>query len=194
MKIQIISISKNIKCADCDITYSNYSEPKTLDSFDVNIIDLQDERLWNNYKDNTNEINISCDLISIQKNIENSKKAINIIAFPQNYSFNYYYYGTRTEPAKYHNSFYLKNKINCAKEILTNIVPKGKEKGTPSYYYEIEYENSKTICGRSSFSAAFYFSKFISGTDKTRAIDSDKATTIFVTGNCYLTTLPLQKK
>lgn len=191
MKIQIISDTKNIKCADCDITYSKYGEPKTLDSFDVNIIDLQDEKIWKNNSDNTDNINIGCDLISIQKNIESSKKAINIIAFPQNYGFYYHYYSIGRESAHYHKFFYLKNKINCLKEILKNIIPKAREKGTPSANYEIDYENSKTICGKSSFSAAFYFSKRISDMVKTRAIDSDKATTILVTSNCYLTTLLL---
>ena len=191
MKIQIISSTKNIKCTDCDIMYSKYSEPKTLDSFDVNIIDLQDEKIWKNDSDDPNNINIGCDLISIQKNIESSKKAINIIAFPQNYGFNYHYYSIAGGPNRYHKFFYLKNRINCLKEVLKSIIPKAKEKGTPSANYEIDYENSKTICGKSSFSAAFYFSKFIPDMVKTRAIDSDKATTILVTRNCYLTTLLL---
>ena len=46
MKIQVISKTQKIKCFDCEIIYSKFDDPRTLDSFDVNIIDLQDEGVW----------------------------------------------------------------------------------------------------------------------------------------------------
>ena len=186
MKVQIIGNTQNIKCADCDITYSRLNEPKTLDSFDVNIVDLQDERLWRNQGESSTKINASNDLKSIQQNLEVSSQAINIIAIPQNYFYQHWYYAK-----EYHGGDYLKNKINNLKEILSDIIPKTEERVSYSRYYDISYENAITICDKSNFKSAFYFSNFFPDTVKTKAKDSNKATTILVLENCYLTTLLL---
>ncbi len=190
MKIQVIGKTQKIKCFDCEITYSKFDDPRTLDSFDVNIIDLQDEGVWRHDDDTPLDVNVSCDLLSIRKNIETSNKAINIIAFPQNYNFKYNYYGTATKSASYHGSFYLKNKLDCVKRILDDIIPKAKIMGNPNTY-DIAYENSITMCKKSKFSSAFYFSDFLQNAERTKANDSDKVTTISIMKNCYLTTLLL---
>ena len=192
MKIQIISNVQNIKCTDCDITYSRLDKPKTLDSFDVNIVDLQDDSIWKNNDDNPLEINVSCDLISIQKNIETSRKAVNIILFPQNYSFKYWFYADSYYSEEYyHNSFCLKDKIDIVKRIMEDIIPKTSSRENWGINYGLGYENSETICGRSHFKSAFCFTTLYPEKISTKAKDSNKATTILVLENCYLTTLLL---
>ena len=192
MKVQIIGNVQNIKCTDCDITYSKLNAPKTLDSFDVNIVDLQDDSIWKNNDDNPLEINASCDLISIQKNIETSRKAVNIILFPQNYSFKYWFYADSYYSKEYyHNSFCLKDKIDIVKRIMEDIIPKTRSRKNWGINYGLGYENSETICGRSHFKSAFCFTTLYPEKISTKAKDSNKATTILVLENCYLTTLLL---
>lgn len=192
MKVQIIGNVQNIKCTDCDITYSELNAPKTLDSFDVNIVDLQDDSIWKNNDDNPLEINVSCDLISIQKNIETSTKAVNIILFPQNYSFKYWLYADSYYSEEYyHNSFCLKDKIDIVKRIMEDIIPKTSSRENWGINYDLGYENSETICGRSYFKSAFCFTTLYPEKISTKAKDSNKATTILVLENCYLTTLLL---
>lgn len=190
MKIQIISNKQSIKCFEYEIKYSKFSEPKTLDSFDINIVDLQDENLWRNRDDNALDIVYSADWKLIKKNIETSKKTNIIIAFPQNYKFLFNYYAdSYYEDERYHKTVNLKNATDILKEILKNIIPCKMSDGCFVNNFDIGYENAETICGKSVFKSVFYFYEYFPSVEKTTAKDSGKATTIYLTDRCYLTTL-----
>ena len=67
-----------------------------LDSFDINIFSLQNDKLWTFDENISNKIYCTNDLISIKRMIETSQSSINIVALPQNYTHYYDYW----EPKK----------------------------------------------------------------------------------------------
>lgn len=179
MKIQIISNNKVIKSNVYEILYSSFSRPITFDLFDINIIDLQDEDLWKNDREEEQGINCSNDLGSLHKLIENSKKSKIIILFPLNYLFEYYL----SCRGGYYNKYYLKDNIGNLKIIMGDLIPEIEN-------YDFIYENSLTECGNSVYSSAFCFS-LINEYALTKAEGSGKATTLQITDKCILTTLKL---
>ncbi len=187
MKIQLITNGSSIQTS-YDIEKITFSEPKSFDSFDVNIIDLQTPNLWVNENISKDQINILPDLKSLKKIIANTKNYV-IISLPQNYTFlcNKYLgeYKVKTK---------LKDMISNLKGILAYLLPE-ETKLANGYRYELIFENSTTKCNKSEFSSAFWikqdFSKF---SVITRALDSENATTINIKNKIYLTTLDLRSK
>ena len=182
MKIQIISYNNAIKTNDYKTQTHQLDDPVTFDLFDINIIDLQDENLWQNDGSNKHKINCSNDLRSLNKLIENSKKSKIIILFPLNYLFRYYLSTT----GKYYDGYYLKDDIDNIKAILNELFYQ-------ISYYDFIYENSFTKCGNSLFSSAFCFIN-ANNNALTKAEGSGKATTVQMTDNCILTTLSLSEQ
>ena len=181
LKIQIISNKKTIKSNCNKIFYSAFGSPKTFDLFDINIIDLQDENLWENNSNHDRGINRSPDLKSLSKLIDSSHKSKTIILFPQNYTFKYY-----KSCGNYSFEYFLKDKIENIINILSTLLPQIEA-------YDFIYENAFTLCGESAFMSAFCFS-IVSDEALTSAIGSNKATTMQITDYCILTTLSLAGK
>lgn len=190
MKIQIITNVMDWKIGGKNITFSELSNPKTFDSFDINIIDLQDEGLWINDGSDCSTINSMGDFRSLQVLVESTSKAKVIIALPQNYTF---YFDENRYGEGYNYSFILKNRIEVLKSLLSNILPKDLQTNH-GYNYNLAFENATTTCGNSIFESAFYFSEFPYKADVTKADDSGKATTIKTSNNCFLTTLFLSSE
>lgn len=191
MKIQIISLSQSTKIQEYENVYSNFDKPKTFDSFDVNIINLQSAEMWRNKEDNINSINNINDFKTLQGLIESSKKAQNIIFLPKNYTFMYDFYVPIYENGKYHKSHTLKDEISALKYVLQDLLPLNMKYIT-SYTYDLAYEQSQTKYGNSLAQADFYFSKCPCQSEVTLANDSQKATTIKALKNCFITTLDLK--
>ena len=101
MKIQLIT---NAELNYPNITVSKLSAPKSLDEFELNVIDLSYDDLWENDSDTYKCINSQNDLISIQTMVEKKSSAKIIYAFPQNVTFYYDLYRGM-------NSRYLKKNI-----------------------------------------------------------------------------------
>lgn len=185
MKIQIVS-DRSIRY-DCkyDITYSTLNKPKSLDSFDINIFSLQDSRIWKCQEDVYNMLNCTNDLSSIERMINGSNNAINIIVLPQNYVHLYYYLKNER---KYYYRIELKDEIeNLRKNLLGSIIPE-----CLAYSYTLIYENSETTLNKSVFNSAFSFDN-VYGEDVsvlTKSMGGNKATTI-KKGNLILTTLDI---
>lgn len=191
MKIQVISLSQSIKIQEYENVYSNFDKPKTFDSFDVNIINLQSAEMWRNKEDNIKSINNTNDFKTLQGLIESSKKAQNIIFLPKNYTFLYDFYTPIYENGKYYKNHALKDEIYALKCVLGDLLPQ-KMKSTTSYSYDLAYEQSQTKCGNSLAQADFYFSKYPCQSEITLANDSQKPTTIKALKNCFITTLDLK--
>ena len=189
MKIQIIGLSDLIDIQGYECTYSPLHRPKTLDSFDINIINLQIKEMWRNDLGITSCINDTKDLLTIQKLLESSNKTNNIIFLPRNYKFRYQLI-RGSNPPKYSQSFVLKDSLECLKTILGDLLPYWIQT-TYSDVYDLAYEDSLTKCGNKTAQADFYFSNFPEGTAVTFANDSQKPTTIKTARNCYISTLSL---
>lgn len=113
--IQIITydVNKYKEYPDKLYKISKLGEIQALDDFEICIIDLNNEYLWRNRGTDTKTINNINDLRTIKSAITNSKKAIILIAFPQNENFRYYY--------TYVSSGQDYTKSNKLKDIQTNI-------------------------------------------------------------------------
>ena len=184
MKIQVISYSNalNNKFSDYEITYSSLNSPCSFDEFDINILSLQEERIWSYQEDSTSTIAAINDFNSIGTIVKNSKKSTIIFCYPQNVKFRYFY--------KYKNcekSIELKNIINKVESIIQNVLP-FKAVGQ----YNLIYENTRTLINKVEYRASFYFEKrgdYVK--TKTKSEGSDKRTTIFLDDKIYATTLDL---
>lgn len=138
---------------------------RSLDEYDVNIIDLNDNDIWKNKGSSTNSISIINDFISLSTMISNSKTSKTIILLPQNkiYRYNWGYERFR-ETAELKNML-----ITLVNSILSQLYE-------PISTIRLVYENTKTQIGKNEYSAAFYFqneSKVL-----LKSIKSGKATTI----------------
>lgn len=183
MKIQYIGKTVRRFESKHEITYSQLDKPNSLDMYEVNVFSLQNIELWKNKSESHNSINCINDFRSICKMIENSKKSVNIIVFPQNYTMSYY----QSYDKRYLRSIELKDMINeLTKRILAQIIPVPL---APSY--DLIYENSITQLGNCNFNSSFCFIGVDSNTQSiTKCKGSEKITTLRK-GNMLFTTLDL---
>ncbi len=141
-------------------------DARSLDEFEINIIDLNNEGIWEYSRANTNSIDMISDFSSLRHMIYGCKKSIIIILLPNNCKFSYIEYG--------------RNVYTELKDIISNM-----KDDILSVLYEdikttrIVYENTRTrICGE-DISASFYFD--ISddwGEVLTKSVKSEKVTTV----------------
>lgn len=184
MKVQVISYNNrlNNKFKDCDIIYSSINSPKSFDEFDINIISLQDEGIWEYYdygiKD---EVNCIADFKSLQGIIQNSTHSKTILVFPINCKFKYYYdkYNHR-----YQNSQELKNILENSENIINYVIPDNIKQ-----QWKLKYENTTTTINGKEYSASFYFDSPCQ--QLTISKGSQKPTTILYSKKLYFTTLNL---
>lgn len=165
-----------------DIILNSLHDAKSLDEFDINIIDLSDKDMWVNNDNSKSSLNIINDLKSLSKMLGNSNKAKNIIFFPQNETFCYWY--------SFHDKAYshfceLKDMIY---ELKDRILCKVFE---PINSLDIIYENTSTKVGQNTLTAAFYFNN-VSDTVLTKSVKSEKCTTIKIS-DTIISTLEIKE-
>lgn len=175
MKIQYISrhISEIKTKHMCE--YSTFSAPKAFDSFDINIISLQDEYLWKTDSLNTESINAIKDFKSLAISIQNSKKAKIIVLFPQNYNFTYSGYSCK-----------IKDILSSIYTILSHLLP---EKTSVQMVYEL----SQTECCGEVYGSDFYFQNKNHNEVLTKNLGAEKPTTIKVGNYLIYTTLNIKE-
>lgn len=173
--IQIITYSGKEKRDKTKYLVTSLNKPRSLDEFELNVIDLSDPELWKCDANAQSVCNSHSDLSSLRTMIVNSKRAYIIIVLPQNTIFRYHM--TR---GTYYSSCELKDMIVPMKNIL-DVVCKG-IKGIKLYY-----ENTTTILDGEKVSASFCF-KDIEGL--TFSNKSQKITTC-IFGKIILTALYL---
>ena len=185
MKIQIINYSEEKE--ENSITYSKFATPRSLDEFDINIIDLSSEDIW--YCDQYDIKSIVCinDLISIGTMIGNALKTKKLIVLPQNIIIHILTCTTNTGDRKlikhYDNSKRLKDNLATVEQnIYQALIPS-------PIIFSTNYENTETKVGELSYKAAFYF-KYKADT-LTYSKRSNKPTTIKYNNSVYLTTLDI---
>ena len=108
MKVQLIT---NKKCDFADVTVSTLSAPRSLDEFEINVIDLSDSKLWRCFTDSSVQIDAQNDLKSIQIMVERRTISKIVYALPQNTTFYYNGYKDRGQ-IQYFKNFFLKDRIN----------------------------------------------------------------------------------
>lgn len=151
------------------VTINNFHDSQSLDEFEINIIDLNDSRIWQNEGSTYDSCNCLNDLKSIYSMIINTSKTNIIFLFPQNIFFEYSRQRIPTTyQYRYTKKCELKNMIFGMKQIL-NYLYNGIDQ------LNIIYENTKTQIGEKNISASFYFVDIDS---LSKSIGSDKTTTI----------------
>ena len=166
--IQILTYKGNETALEGNgIKVNKIHDAESLDSFEINIISLQDSDMWVSDERGIGTINSINDLISLSLMVKNSDKTNIIILLPQNLK---YAYNQRIG----HTTYYceLKNIIDKYKAILSVIFPLAE-------YVKIVYENTMTRVGKYEVPAAFYFNESEVPV-LTRSEKSKKGTSIMV--------------
>lgn len=178
-EIQFLSTEKaNYNEFDCNTIES----PHALDSFKINIIGLNDYKIFNCGDSDyiaTDRIKAKQDLENLNDMIANSNKSIQIIMLPSNIEIYYAcYYG------QFEHESELKNELDFLSSFLHQFL------FTPSRT-KIGFEpNITKLNNRSSVGSDFYFkSKDLNYI--TKAENTNKPTTIKLDNNIYLTFLQL---
>lgn len=182
MKGQIISYKKKNEKWSL-FTFSSHNSPETLDTFNVNIVDLRDGTLWEYNNANNNGINSINDFRSLKKILENSSVAINIIVLPGNMTYSCSW---NKFTNKFDKQIQIKDMLsNFSNYMLSELIPNGMP-------VDLVYENSITTVSEYDYKAAFYFiednfkAKGIRAL--TRANGNNKATTISISDRLFITT------
>ncbi|MDO4924204.1 MAG: hypothetical protein Q3980_00905 [Turicibacter sp.] len=144
--IQYISFRlKTSTFKESAIVCSTLDSPRSLDEFDINIIDLNDELLWRNNARTYDTINNICDLDNLNSMIRNSQETNIIILFPQDCEFQY---GCDSY-GQYVKSIELKNMKYELQKIVGKLINQSS--------FNLEYENTVTNVENQSIDANFYF-------------------------------------
>lgn len=172
--IQIITYSgKEVKYKGNVVKQNSLHDIQSLDEFDINVIDLSANTLWECDVDSRETINSISDFISISEMITNRNKSKVVILYPQNCNFTYIKYSSQYSEE-------LKNMLNSlSKKILAKLFQ-------PLSNIELVYENTRTALQAEEFLASFYFKN----EDETllTSVSSNKPTAIMVK-NVVLSTL-----
>lgn len=179
-QIQVISCAKR---ESDSVLYSTFSAPRSLDEFDINIINLGDEQLW--YEGSMNNpatLNEIENLHAIGQMVIHSSKTTILYVFPQDIEYHFA------------ESYSLKNGINIPnysgarwRDQLKQTQEKVFPKVIDGFKVNLAYENTKTTISDESYCAAFYFLETVENI--TISDFSNKPTTIKVNDRIFLTTL-----
>lgn len=172
--IQVITYSgKEAKYNGNVVKQNSLHDIQSLDEFDINVIDLSANTLWEYEWDSTATINSISDFISVSEMITSRKKSKLVILYPQNVGFGYKRHG-KSQCVE------LKNMLNSLSEkILVKLFQ-------PLSNIELVYENTRTLLQTKEFSASFYFKNVDEAL--LTSVSSNKPTAIMVK-NVVLSTL-----
>ena len=82
--IQILNYSgENRKLCGNGVKVNSIHDAESLDSHEINVIDLTDKYIWRNVGNNTRSINSIADLKSLSIMLSNSYKSKNVILLPK---------------------------------------------------------------------------------------------------------------
>lgn len=187
MKIQVINHSQ--EGIHGEIVYRKMAMPDSLDEFDINIIDISDEKIWYNNTERTTTLNCINDFISIREMVANRKSSRILYVLPQDVTF-HFSTSRRNEGGKtkyiYQGKRLKDNLIALQQSILPNIIPLTKQD-----FPDVVFENTKTLVGGREYHAVFYSKKNPNNDVLTQSIGSEKATTIKLKECIYVTTLDI---
>lgn len=121
---------------------------RSLDEYEINVIDLCDSLFWRNKGNNCTSINSIQDFSSVSNMISNSNMSKIVILLPQNAKYDYKH---SSIGEGYLNETELKNMlVQLSKYILEEIYQ-------PFTNIKLAYENTKSYIGERCYEAAFYF-------------------------------------
>ena len=179
MKIQLITDRDLDKEQFPNITISEFGEPRSLDEFDVDIIDLGSENLWRTSGQHKNTIDRIKDCSSIYTMVKRHDLAYIVYVLPQDVTF----FSHDISRGAYKARTRLKDMLDDAEHILKSTYP------NPANYPNILYEKTSTIIGNKVYNADFYFEQPNHSVSISEM--SNKTTTVNRDKRLYLTTLDI---
>ena len=181
MNIQIIRYNGKAREGDPDVTITGLNSPRSLDEFDVNIIDLTNENLWKNSHNVSKSITVINDFRSLKSMVEQTKRSRILYALPKNIMFKCGLERGRSIES-YTNCIPLKdNIVALCNDILPQIFPDN----IPRVL--LSFENTRTTINDTIYEADFHFNGYF--TCITKSNRSEKGTTIRLKDRIYATTL-----
>ncbi len=179
--IQIISLYNNLKNIYLDnknIKVNTFSDYQSFDMYDINIINLNSEEIWqcDNYQ--IESLNIKDDLIPLKLSIKTCHTKI-IIVLPKNYEF---WYNWISVAKKFRNNKELKS----LSETVTNLLQTYIYEKIPVYVYE----KCETTIDNFIFNSDFYFSDINKNSILLTSNSGNKVNTI-IDENVVITSLDL---
>lgn len=163
-----------------NITISELGTPRSLDEFDVNVIDLGTSDLWKTKGKNKEDIVKILDFKSLRSMVTHRQSATIIYSFPQDMAFLSY----NSAFKQYQESSRLKDMLLTVKNIIHYACP-------DTSFPFLLYEKTTTKIGSESFDADFHFDT--SNNAITVSAYSNKATTIKQKDYLFLTTLNITR-
>ena len=172
----INSQNREVKNSNHNFLINDFNSVKSLDTFDLNIFDLN--YIWtNNVDDDKNKINLIDDLINIKIMIKNSEKCKNIFIIPLDQEFSYIEIAFMD---KFEKSINLRHMVKEFYNIISkNLVDLS--------LLELKYEITDTKIKDAFYPANFYFKTSMDSLTKSK--NSNKTTTLKIDNTTYLTTL-----
>lgn len=181
--IQILRYrKKDEKYTGRNLEVNSIHDAKSLDDFDINIIDLNDADMWECKASSPGTIDSIADIKSMSTMIANSKKTTIVVLLPQNLRYRFSYTAPLHEKGRYLRSYELKDVIDLVlRKVVETLLNK-------TFATEILYENTETKIGNLNIKAAFYFNnengtaliKSTSGKNVVRKYKNTIATTLYL--------------
>ena len=161
------------------VTINSIHSPKSLDEFKINIVLLNDEKIWRNKEDSLDTCDIMKDFISLSMMIKNSRNTNILILYPQNQEYMYDYWSTRKS---YMKRCELKDMLNNMSQNIIGAIY------SPLRNVVIMYENTTTNVNGKKMSASF---NFIDG-ESILLSEGSKKKTLVKMNNVYVSTLDIK--
>lgn len=174
--IQYLSVSKKSQSIE-NVEFSAISSPKSLDSYEVNIIDFNSYDLWKYNNSGLTSINAIKDLGNLNIMMARSLKTKFVFLFPQNFNISY----NSDYKSFYRSKIEIKNATGFVLKILNACFP--------TEGINMIYEINECIIDNNKINSDFFFE--LSNSFKAKEIlksTSDKLTTM-KRGNCIYSTL-----
>ena len=178
MNIQVIGTNWGNRAGFKGIEQSSLSGPRSLDEFDVNIIDLSCDQLWCNDDNTFASVNAINDLRSINQMVVNSEKTKIVYVLPQNSKF-LFYYDYRGQPQK---SIMIKDHLETIQKSILNVAI------TPQLSANsLLFEKTRTDVAGIEYEADLYFRNHQNNITASKC--SNKVTTVSTHSRVLVTTL-----
>ena len=172
MKIQLLTIRNIQNALFPNVTISDIGKPRSLDEFEINIIDLGSERLWKTTDYGFQVIDRTADIHSLQSMVSNREHSIVIYLLPQDVT---------VCSDRHPHTARLKDCAGLITTVLQTALPSN------MYIPRVFYEPTKTKVGEEIIPADFYFDELLQM--KTASEASNKPTSVENNCRIYLTTL-----
>lgn len=185
MDIQIIRYEGDKGLFGSDIDVNTFNSPRSFDDYDLNIVDLSDERLWRCKGINLYIIDSIKDFKSIKTVVKGTNNAKVLYVLPQNIKVKYHFKSNQSDFSAQEE---LKNELEFFTSMMSEIIP------CDQVYLQVVYERNTTLINDNKFESDFYFSSpLISDNETLSSSTSKKKTTVSLSEKLFITTCDITK-